>query len=89
MPDEPTGWTRFECDGHSFEYTVISGKYKERPAGWPTHKASPGPWAPVVTVVVRKLGEENGPGMMFPEGTQVTVTHAIETARRFWTDLVP
>jgi hypothetical protein len=38
-------------------------------------------------VVVRKLGDETGPRMVYPEGTVVTTEHAIEAARLFWTDL--
>jgi hypothetical protein len=38
-------------------------------------------------VVVRKLGDETGPGMVFPEGTVITTDHAVETARLFWADL--
>jgi hypothetical protein len=80
-------WTTFECDGRTFEYLTMPTKHKTRPAGWPAHKPSPGTWVPVVMVVVRKLGDETGPGMVYPEGTVVTTEHAIEAARLFWTDL--
>jgi hypothetical protein len=43
---------------------------------------SAGPF-PIVMVIVRKPGDEMGPGMVCPEGTQVTLKHAMEAARTF------
>lgn len=87
MTDASINWSPFDCDGRAFEYAVVDGKQKTRPPGWPAHKASPGRWVPVITVVVRNVGDEIGPGMVFPAGTQITIEHAKETARRFWADL--
>lgn len=85
MADQPIPWTPFECDGRAFEYLAIPTKQKTRPPGWPSHKASPGPWVPVVTLMVRKPGDETGPAMVFPDGTVITMEHAVEAARKFWT----
>lgn len=87
VPSSPVVWTAFECDGRTFEFAVIASKQKTRPAGWPNHKASPRPRVPVVLVVVRKPGKETGPGMVYPQGTPITVEHAVETAHVFWADL--
>ena len=87
MQDVPIAWTPFECDGRTFEYLAMRTKQKTSPAGWPAHKASPGPWVPVVMVVVRKRGDETGPAMVYPEATVITIEHAVETARLFWADL--
>jgi hypothetical protein len=83
----PVEWTTFECDGRTFEYAAMPTKHKTRPRGWPSHKPSPGPWVPIVLVVVRKPGPETGPGMVYPDGTVITMQHAIETARLFWADV--
>jgi hypothetical protein len=77
-------WTPFECDGRAFEYVAVPIKQQTRPPGWPAHKASPGPWVPAIAVIVRKPGDETGPAMDFPDGTTITVDHAVETARTFW-----
>jgi hypothetical protein len=84
---DPSQWSPFECDSRAFEFTVIASKDKTRPAGWPSHKPSRGPGVPIVLLVVRKPGNETGPGMVYPEGTVITTEHAIETARLFWADL--
>ena len=83
----PVVWTPFECDGHTFEYVAIPSKQKWRPAGWPTHEASPSPWEPIVILMVRKPGHESGPALDFPEGTVITREHAVEVARTFWETL--
>jgi hypothetical protein len=44
MTAQPMEWTTFECDGRTFEYMAMPTKHKTRPAGWPSHKRSPGPW---------------------------------------------
>jgi hypothetical protein len=87
MVHQPITWTPFECGVRAFEYVAIPTKQKTHPPGWPTHTASPGPWVPVVTVTVRKPGDENGPAMVFPDGTEITSEHAITAARMFWTTL--
>jgi hypothetical protein len=83
----PTAWTAFERDGRSLEYVAVATKSKTRPQGWPANKPSPAPWEPIVLVIVRKPTAKTGPAMVYPEGTVVTVEHAIETARRFWAEL--
>jgi hypothetical protein len=80
-------WTTFECDGRSFEYQVVRSRQKIRPAGWPAHKASPGRWEPVLMVIVRRPGDEIGPAMVFPEGTAITTSHAVEVVRLFGEEL--
>ena len=82
-----TAWTAFECDGRSLEYAALATESKTRPKGWPANKPSPAPWEPIVLVMVRKPTAKTGPAMVYPEGTVVTVEHAVETARRFWADL--
>jgi hypothetical protein len=78
-------WTAFECDGRAFEYRVMTAAHQTRSRGWPNHKPSANRPEPVVLVVVRNPGgAENGPAMVFPEGTVITTEHAIETARMFW-----
>jgi len=78
-------WMPFECDGRAFEYAAVPTKNKTRPRGWPTHEAVRGPWVPMVMVIVRKLGEEEGPAaLLFPDGTVISTKHAIETAKTFW-----
>lgn len=87
MAEGPITWTAFECDGRALEYAVIRSKQKTRPKGWPAHKPAPGPWVPDVMVVVRNIGEQNGPAMVFPAETEITTEHAVEAARLFWADL--
>lgn len=87
---ETMTWTPFECDGRTFEYAVVRSKHKVRPPGWPSHEASPGPWVPDVAVMVRKPGDESGAAtaaIVFPKGTEITVDHALDVARMFWTTL--
>jgi|HubBroStandDraft_1064217.scaffolds.fasta_scaffold128795_2 hypothetical protein len=81
-------WTPFECDGHSLEYAVVDARQRTRSENRPSHKRSPGASVPVVLVAVRKAGTETGPAMVYPEGTVVTIDHAIETARFFRDRLV-
>lgn len=85
--DLQTEWAVFECDGRTFECATMRTRMRIRPAGWPAHKAAPGPSIPIVVVVVRKLGDETGPAMEFPDGTVITTEHAVETARFFWATL--
>ena len=87
MPRAEARWTPFECDGLELEYAAIPTTHRDRPAGWPAHKASPGRPVPIVLVVVRRCGDETGPGIAYPAGTVITSEHAIATARRFWRDL--
>ena len=89
MPRADAGWTPFECDGLALEYAAIPARHKNRPARWPAHKPSPGPSVSIVMVMVRRPGNETGPGIAYPGGTVITIEHAIETARRFWGDLAP
>lgn len=84
---EAMNWTPFECDGRTFEYAAVRGTHRVRPPGWPSHEASPGPSVPDVTVIVRTPGRETGAAMVFPEATEITVDHAIDVARMFWTTL--
>jgi hypothetical protein len=83
----PTEWAVFECDGRTFEFATIPTRGRTRPAGWPAHKAAPGPSVRSVAVIVRKIGDETGPAMLFPDGTNTTTEHAVETARFFWATL--
>jgi hypothetical protein len=83
----PVEWTQFECDGRTFEFVSIQTKRKTRPLGWPPHETSPGPWVPVVVVIVRNAGDVMGPCMDLPHGTRITIAHAVEAARLFWADL--
>ena len=82
---EPLVWTPFECDGRRFEYLAGPTRGRMRPPGWPAYEASTS--APHVMVYVRNPGDETGAAIVFPEGTVITVEHAIETARRFWSTL--
>ncbi len=77
-------WTPFDCDGRALEYAVVPSKQIERLPGPPPYKRRS---TPIVLVIVRKPGNETGPAMVYPEGTVVTVQHAIETARFFWRQL--
>lgn len=87
-PATPIRWTPFECDGCAFEYLVMPTREKERHVSWPAHKPAPGPWVPVIAVMVRKPGDENGAvAQSYPDGTVATVAHAVETARIFWATL--
>jgi hypothetical protein len=85
--EEMVEWTTFECDGRTFEYLVMHGHQKTRPAGWPAHKPSPGRSRPVVDVVVRNPSTQFSVATVYPADTIATVEHAIETARRFWDQL--
>ncbi len=81
-------WTAFECDGHAFEYLAVPTLEKTRPAGWPSHKAAPGRYVATLLLSVRKRGEAAGAGVDLPAGTDVTVVHAREAARRMWKHLM-
>jgi hypothetical protein len=87
-PTAPLDWMPFECGGQTFEYATIPTTVQERPARWPAHKPSPSARESGVLVIVRKPGDKTGPGMVYPDGTVITTEHAIETARRFWTNLM-
>lgn len=80
-------WTPFDCDDQSFEYLVVHARGTLRPAGWPAHKPSPDRSVPQITVIVRNPGDDTGLGMIYPDGTNVTVEHARATARMFWETL--
>jgi hypothetical protein len=38
-------------------------------------------------VIVRNPGAETGPAVVHPDGTVITVEHAIDAARLFWAEL--
>jgi hypothetical protein len=76
--DTETEWTPFECEGRLFEYLAVPTTHRQQ---------SHGPSARVVLLVVRRPGDRTGPAMVYPEGTVVTVEHALNTARFFWSQL--
>lgn len=85
MPSGDTfHWTPFECDGRVFEYSLVPSTQVERLPGQVPYKRRS---IPVLLLIVRKPGTENGPAMVYPQGTVATVQHAIETARLFWSQL--
>ncbi len=77
--DDAPSWTRFDCDGHEFEYLVVDTTVRHD-RGQPSE--------PCVVVTVRCCGEATGPAIVYPGGTVATVDHAREVARRFWDMLV-
>ncbi len=86
-PETMVAWSPFDCDGRALEYLAVPTRTMSRPIDWPAHEPFPGQWFPVILVAVRERGarsNETGAasvGLILPEGTVVTLEHALRAAR--------